>query len=522
MTRGALNAWLLALALLAAPVCSGAGAAPVPAGAAAMPGQAGGAEDEFFRRVRRAVTSEQTEALYALAVEDPWSFREVTHQLADLAMRQTGAAPGGSEGDGSGDEGLSRFLIAGHLAAIYMQMTEDITLAQRLKVMQAWSPSQVQARVAVDDLLAATGGTAPPSPRELEKSANTCRELGDLRCAGLVDGALGQTLERLGHADPAVLHYEKAAAAFRAGGELPRLRDALLARGQLLLDTARPGPAAESLGAAAAVSEQIGDAEGEIGSLILLAEAQVASGQTSRAFDVLSRARQIAFDAGLPVLAAQVILERARLRDADGARPTSAADYEAAGRLAEQGRALPLVAEAYLNAARIHAAAGATARGAEVIEKAVAAARLGGLSDQLGELLFLAGELHGDLDDWERAVTRYRDAAAHFARRGDDGAEARARQHLGAALLEAGRPEEARAPLMEAIRLARAGGLPQVEGLAEGGLGAAALARGDRAVAQAHYRRSAELLAAGGDAFQSLRMQRIAEELAERPQGSTP
>ena len=51
----------------------------------------------------------------------------------------------------------------------------------------------------------------------------------------------------------------------------------------------------------------------------------------------------------------------------------------------------------------------------------------------------------------------------------------------------------------------------EVEGRAEGGLGAVALARGDLDSALEHYRRSVELLEAAGDSFQSLRMKRMLE-----------
>ena len=66
--------------------------------------------DPFFRQVRKAVSDENIQELHLLARFDPWSFREVTNRLADLALNQTLEE---DEEDVLG--GYNRFLVAGLL-----------------------------------------------------------------------------------------------------------------------------------------------------------------------------------------------------------------------------------------------------------------------------------------------------------------------------------------------------------------------------------------------------------------------
>jgi tetratricopeptide (TPR) repeat protein len=468
-------------------------------------------EDEYFRLVRRAVTDEDEEALYELARNAPWAFREVANHLADLAIRQVG-----EEEPSDAVGGFTRYIISGHLASIYWQVTEDPTLAERLRRMRDWSPEDMREWRGAIDLLEQVTAATPPRPRQLEKALGVCRRLGDLRCTGMIQGALGDLVLRAGQRDAAILHFEKAAEALREAGEMPRLRDALVARGQVLLGLGRYGGAAEDLGAAAAISGQVDDKVGRIGALLILAEALDGDGRRQRAFEVLSEARDAAFQDDLPGFAARAIIMRTRMRDPEGSLPSSAIDYEAAARLAEQAGDLDTVARAYLNAARIHAAAGEDARGAEVIEKAISAIRLSDSERGLEVMLMLAGELHARLEDWDRAVNRIREADRLLESKGDREGMALAREALGTTLLEAGRRREAVEPLGQAAALARESGLLLVEGRVEGALGALALAEGDPETARRHYDRSVELLERGGDRFEARRMRMILEGLAAR------
>jgi tetratricopeptide (TPR) repeat protein len=388
-------------------------------------------EDEYFRLVRRAVTDEDEEALYLLARDAPWAFREVTNRLADLAMRQ-----GGEESADESVGGFARYLISGHLAAVYWQVTDDPTLAERLRRMRDWSPADMRQWRSAAEALEQMGSATLPRPRQLEKAHGICRRLGDIRCAGMIQGALGDLLLQAGQRDVAVLHFEKAAEALREAGEMPRLRDALVIKGQILLEMERYAPAAEALGAAAAISDQVGDVPGRIGALLILAEALGAGGRRERAFEVLSEARDTSFREGLPGFAARAIIMRTRMRDPEASLPSSAIDYKAAARLAEKAGDLSTVARAYLNAARIHAATGADAQGAEVIEKAISAMRLSGEEGGLETLLMLAGDLHGRLEDWDRALDRIREADRRFESEGNRRGMARAREALGTTLLE--------------------------------------------------------------------------------------
>jgi tetratricopeptide (TPR) repeat protein len=466
-------------------------------------------EEEYFRLVRRAVTDEDEEALFDLARGAPWAFREVTNQLADLAMRQ-----GGDEAAEESVGGFTRYLISGHLASVYWHVTDDPTLPERLRRMRDWSPQDMREWRKAADLLEQAGSETPPRPRQLEKALAISRRLGDRRLTGMIQGALGDLLQREGHPDAAVLHFEKAAEVLREAGELPRLSDALVIKGQILLDLERYAPAAEALGAAAAIAEQVGDEPGRIGTLLILAETLEAGGRRERAFDVLSEARDASFREDLPGFAARAIIMRTRMRDPEVVLPSMAIDYEAAARLAERAGDLDTVAQAYLNAARIHATTGEDARAAEVVEKAISARRLSHDDRGLEGMLMLAGDLHSRLEDWERALTRLREADGMFESKGDRRGMARTREALGTTLLEAGRHREAAEALGRAVELARENDLALVEGRVEGTLGALALTQRDLPTARRHYQRSITLLEGAGETFQALRMRKILEGLA--------
>jgi tetratricopeptide (TPR) repeat protein len=465
-------------------------------------------EEEYFRLVRRAVTDEDEEGLFELARAAPWAFREVTNQLADLAMRQ-----GGDEVAEESVGGFTRYLISGHLASVYWHVTNDPTLPERLRRMRDWSPQDMREWRSAADVLEQVASDEPPRPRQLEKAMGICRRLGDLRLTGMILGALGDVLQRAGHREAAVLNFEKAAEVLREAGELPRLSNALVIKGQILLGMDRYAPAAEALGAAAAISEQVGDEAGRIGALLILAEALEAGGRRDRAFEVLSEARDASFREDLPGFAARAIIMRTRMRDPDVVLPSMAIDYEAAARLAERAGDLDTVAQAYLNAARIHAATGEDARAAEVIEKAVSAKRLSDDESGLEGMLMLAGDLHARLEDWDRAVNRLRDARGLYEAMGDREGLARAQEALGTTLLEAGRYQEAAVSLGEAVELARENDLVLVEGRVEGTLGALAVTQGDLSAAREHYGRSATLLEKAGETFQALRMRKILKGL---------
>ena len=468
----------------------------------------------YFREIRQAVTDEDEERLFVLARADPWAFREVTNRLADLALNQTLDS---NDRDAIG--GYNRFVVAGLLASIYLQVTEDRTLADRLRFMRDWTPADLEERRAVDELMARADMDPSVSVRDLEKSVTTCRRLQDERCVGMLHGSAGSLLERGGHPQMAGLHYEKAAEAFRHAGELPRLRDALLARGQLLLGERHYAMAADALGAAGAIAEAVNDPAAQAGSLLLLGEALVADGRLSQALAALARSRDVALAADLPVLAARAIVVRTGLRDAEGPMAGTATDYEVAARLAEKGQDRILVSRAYLEAARAHAAVGDPEVGAADIEKALAAARLAGFQEGLEGMLLLSAEFHGRIGDVTRALRRV-DEAITFFRAGDDRAgEARANEQKGSILLEAERLAEARPPLAEAVRLARDAGDLKVEGRAEGGLAVLALIAGNKDEARQRYRHSAELLEKAGDSFQAMRMRHLLEAI-ETP--STP
>ncbi|MFQ5768631.1 MAG: hypothetical protein ACE5ID_11710, partial [Acidobacteriota bacterium] len=385
--------------------------------------------EEMFRRIRRAVLKEDEETLYQLAREDPWGFREVSNQLADLAVK--------NDSDGNADDSAAALVVAGHLAAIYLQTTGDTSLARRVRAMTAWNHQQMHQRALVDDLLSRVESQNPPRVRQLEEALPICRQLGDDRCLGILEGSLGLLRQRRGDGEAAALDYQRAAQAFKKGGELRRLRDAHLARGQLLLESARLQAAAESLGAATAVSEQIGDAQGEVGALFLLSEALSRSQRRERALSALYRARQVSLEAGFDALAARAILMAARLRGGDAPLPGAAADYQAAGRLAAKAHDLDTAFEAYGAAARALAMDGRNNEGLDAVEKALSAARLGDNRAATGGLLLLASELYGRLGDWDRALRRVNTAIALLRTKNDDVALMQALALKGTTLLQA-------------------------------------------------------------------------------------
>jgi len=129
-------------------------------------------EEDYFRLVRRAVTDEDEEALFDLARGAPWAFREVTNQLADLAMRQ-----GGDEAAEESVGGFTRYLISGHLASVYWHVTDDPTLPERLRRMRDWSPQDMREWRKAADLLEQVGSETPPRPRQLEKALAICRRV---------------------------------------------------------------------------------------------------------------------------------------------------------------------------------------------------------------------------------------------------------------------------------------------------------------------------------------------------------
>ncbi|MFQ5671102.1 MAG: tetratricopeptide repeat protein [Acidobacteriota bacterium] len=500
---------LLVLALMLEPVGSHPSTRPAPPPAfSAKESDAGSADKPLFRQIREAVTSEDEATLFTLVREQPWAFREVTHQLADLAVKQGAQATAG--------EAFTRLVVAGHLAAIYLQETGDRSLADRLQRIMSWTGYDMRDRTKVDDLLDRLGTDSPPSIHELEKGVKVCRELQDPRGTGLAEAALGQMFQQKQQTEMASLHYQRAADAFRRGGDLRRLRDAQLARGQLLLDAGRSKAAVDPLGGAAAVSEQVREPDVQVGCLLLLAQALGDSGERERAFRILSQARKISFAADLPQLGARAIILRATLRDGNETAPASANDYEAAARLAEQAMDLGLVTEAYFRAARIRFQIGENHQAAELGEKALAAARLAGLTHRMGALLLLSAEIYADLGEWERALRRLREAEKVYGDLGEARGRAEALVQLGTTYFQAGQAEQASASLKEALAFARAQGFRDVEGRAEGGLGAVALSGGDLALAQQHYGRSAILLEAAGDQFQSLRMERIRKNISRR------
>ncbi|MCZ6599321.1 MAG: tetratricopeptide repeat protein [Acidobacteria bacterium] len=471
--------------------------------------------DNFFRLVRRAVTDENEAELIRLVRRDPWGFRQVINRLADLALAQMPA-----EDEGRSLGGYNRFVVSGLLAGIYMEETGDTTLAQRLRRMRSWTHEDFLERRRINILLAGAHEEDKPPLRALEKAVPACQRLEDDRCVGMLHGALGDFLEKAHRPVMAALNFEKAAEAFRQACALPRLRDALLARGQLLLVHGDHAEAATDLGAAAAVSQRVGDRPARVGSLLLLAEALMAAGRRQPALDALAEARNVAISADLPLLAARAILLRTSIRDKAGPTAGTAPDYEAAARLAEKGRDLLLASSAYLEAARAHAQVGDPARGAEDIEKALSAARLAGMEDGLPAMLLLAGDLHGRVEDWERAVRRLDEAARRFRESSDDAGAARALEEKGTTLLESEQYGAARQALQEALPLARESGSMAIEGRVEGGLAALALIRGDMDEARRRYGRSADLLESAGDSFQALRMRDLRRSLETPPASS--
>ena len=472
--------------------------------------------DPFFRQVRKAVSDENIQELHLLARFDPWSFREVTNRLADLALNQTLEK---DEADVLG--GYNRFLVAGLLAGIYLEETGDRSLPERLHHMREWSPEDVEQRRQINTLLESSAGADPPSPRQLEKATGQCQALKDERCLGMVHGALGHLLETRGHVDAAALNYERAGQAFRRAGEFPRLRDALLSRGQLLLDGGHHADAAADLGSAAAVAENLDDPVGRAGSLLLLAQALVSQGLREQALQALAAARDTALGADLHVMAARAILIRTALRDGGESIGRSAADYEAAARLAEKGQDRVIVSKAYLEAARAHSAGGDPVKGAADIEKALAAARLAGIEDDIAVMLLLAADLHNSAGDLPRALRRLDEARGLYRDSGSAAGQARALEQKGTLLLEAERTQEAVAPLTESHRLAQEAGDQLTEGRAEGGLAVLAMMAGRTHEAITRYRRSADLLAEAGDPFQAMRMRGLADAI-ERENAATP
>ncbi len=356
--------------------------------------------------------------------------------------------------------------------------------------------------------------------RDLEKAIPICQRLEDDRCVGMLHGSMGDFLANANRPVMSALNFEKAAEAFRRAGELPRLRDALLSRGQVLLTHGDYAEAATDLGAAAAVSQRVGDRPARVGSLLLLAEALMSDNRRQPALDALAAARNDAIAADRPLLAARAILLRTSIRDSDGPTAGTAPDYEAAARLADKGGDLLLVSSAYLEAARAHAQVGDPASGAEDIEKALAAARLAGVDEDLPVMLLLAGDLHGRVEDWERAVRRLDEAARRFRESADAAGVARALEQKGATLLEAEKYDAAFQALNEALPLAVESGRVGIEGRVEGGLAALALIRGDTDEARRRYGRSADLLESAGDEFQSLRMRELGRALDAPPPGN--
>jgi tetratricopeptide (TPR) repeat protein len=472
--------------------------------------------DPFFLQVRKAVSEENVQGLHLLARMDPWSFREVTNRLADLALNQTLEE---EENDVLG--GYNRFLVAGLLAGIYLEETGDRSLAERLHSMREWSEEDVEERRQINLLLEATDEEDHPAPRQLEKAVARCQALEDDRCVGMVHGALGHLLEMQGHADAAALNYERAGQAFRRARELPRLRDALLSRGQLLLENGHYADAAADLGSASAVAEELGDPVTRTGSLLLLAQALVRQGQREQALHALAAARDTALAANLHVLAARAILIRTGLRDGGEPIARSARDYEAAARLAEKGQDRVIVSKCYLEAARAHNAGGDPVQGAADIEKALAAARLAGIEGDIPVMLLLAADLHSNADDLPRALRRLDEAWKLYLEAGNLAGQARALEQKGTLLLEAERIQEAAGPLTEAHRLAQEVGDVLTEGRVEGGLAVLAMMAGRSQEAITRYRRSAELLAEAGDPFQAMRMRGMAESI-ERETAAQP
>jgi len=480
-----------------------------------MGSSARAADDDYFRLIRRAVTDEDRTELTRLARLDSWRFRQVTNRLADLAMAQM------PEMDGDRSlGGYNRFVISGVLASIYMEVTGDKTLARQLRRMRDWTHEDLLERRRINSLLATAHEEGEPPLRALERAIPVCRRLEDDRCVGMLHGSLGALLEAAHRPVMASLNFEKAAEGFRRAGELPRLRDALLSRGQLLLAHGDNAEAATDLGAAAAVSRRVGDMPTSVGSLLLLAEALVGDDRRQPALDALAEARDLAITADLPILAARAIMLRTGIRDQAGPTAGTAPDYEAAARLAEKGGNLLLVSRAYLEAARANARVGDPAQGAEDIEKALAAARLAGVDNGLPVMLLLAGDLHGRVKDWERAVRRFDEAARRFGEFEDDEGVARALEQKGTTLLEVEKFDAARQALAEALPLARQSGSMAIEGRVEGGLAALALIRGDMEEARRRYDRSADLLERAGDSFQALRMRDLRRSLETPPPGN--
>jgi tetratricopeptide (TPR) repeat protein len=485
--------------------------------ASLVPGTASfaqGGDDDFFRLVRKAVTDEDETELIRLVRLDPWGFRQVTDRLADLALDQM---PAQDEGESLG--GYNHLVVTGLLASIYLEVTGDKTLAEQLRRMRAWTHEDLLERRRINTLLATAHEGVKPPLRALEKAIPTCERLQDDRCVGMLYGSLGDFLEKADRPVMAALNFEKAAEAFRRAGALPRLRDALLSRGQVLLGYGDHAESASDLGAAAAVSQQVGDTQAHVVSLLLLAEAVMADGRRQPALDALAQARNVAISADLPLLAARAILLRTGIRDKAGPTTGTAPDYEAAARLAEKGGDLPLVSSSYWEAARAHARVGNPARGAEDIEKALAAARLSGVEDGLPAMLLLAGDLHGRVEDWERAVRRLAEASQRFREAGDQEGVARALEQKGTTLLEAEQYLAAQQALEEALPVARESGSMAIEGRVEGGLAALALIRGDMEEARRRYDRSADLLESAGDSFQALRMRDLRRSLPTPPAG---